>query len=97
MAQFLNHLDSKITNPTIRHDSIDESIIAFSNQSHSTFHITDWECIDIKSGKIYSKQFRRFMISTLDKIEVANKNLGDEYINSLHDFLEQDTICGAII
>jgi hypothetical protein len=32
------------------------------------------------------------MIEELDKV-----NLGDEYIDSLHDFLEQDTICGPIL
>lgn len=96
IARFLNSLDNNITNPTIKHDVADDTVIAFSNQSHSTFHISDFECIDIKSGKIYSKQFRKFMIEALDNLE-SNKNLGDNYIDSLHDNLEQDTICGPIL
>ena len=97
IKQFLRRIDSRIINPIIRPaDAEHDSVIVFSNQTNATFYITDFECIDIKSGKIYSSEFRKFMIEVLDKC-AEDKNLGDKYINDLHTFLEQDTICGAII
>ena len=93
IKKFLNSIDSRVIDATIRpEDAERESLIVLSNLANATFYITDYECIDIKSGKIYSKPFRKFMIEALDK-----RSLGDEYINNLHDFLEKDTICGAII
>lgn len=101
IGQFLNSLDGNITNPTIKRDVTDDTIIAFSNASHSAFHISDFECIDIKSGKIYSKQLRKFMIEQLDNMHFSQLSdefesidgftMGDKYINSLHDYLIQDT------
>ena len=69
-------------------------INVFTNMLDTTLHITDYECININTGKIYSKQWRRFAIQELDKQE---KGLGDQYIDGLHEYLEQDTIIGSIL
>ncbi|MFQ6724579.1 MAG: hypothetical protein ACLRFE_04545 [Clostridia bacterium] len=66
----------------------------FTNMLDTTLHITDYECINMLSGKIYSKEWRKFVINTLDKIE---QGLGDQYIDGLHGYLEQDTIVGPIL
>jgi len=92
IARFINSLNNRITRPVIRRDDIDGSIIVYAEQVNSTFHITDFECIDIKNSQIHSKLFRKFMIEELDKI-----NLGDNYIDGLHDYLEQDTVYGPIL
>ncbi len=67
-------------------------IDVFSNMLSSIYHITDYECIETNTGKIYSKEWRKFMIAELDKVK-----LGDNYIDGLHDYLEADTICGPIL
>jgi len=71
----------------------DNSIIVNFAFSNSVLHISDFECIDITTGKIYSRQWRQFMIKHLDKID-SEKTLSNQYIDSLHDYLEQDTIYG---
>ncbi|MBQ8522756.1 MAG: hypothetical protein IJ458_03740 [Clostridia bacterium] len=69
-------------------------INVFTNMLDTTFHITDYECINVNSGKIYSRQWRKFIIAELDK---QQQGLGDKYIDGLHDYLEQDSIYGAIL
>lgn len=66
----------------------------YNNLLSTTLHITDFECVNIATGRIYSKIWRKYMVEELDTID---KHLGDRYIDSLHDHLEQDTICGPIL
>lgn len=69
-------------------------INVYTNLLNTTLHITDYECINIDSGTIYSKQWRKFVIVELDR---QKQCLGDKYIDGLHDYLEQDTIYDSII
>jgi len=66
----------------------------FTNLLDTTLHITDFECINMDKNIDYSKQWRRFVILNLDKI---NRGLSDEYINDLHSHLEQDDIYGPVV
>ena len=72
--------------------NVDGSINAFTDTLDNTFYISDYECINLENGQSHSKEFRRFAIAQLDKIQ-----LGDTYIDCMHDYLEQDTIVGAIL
>lgn len=72
--------------------NIDGSVNAFTDTLDNTFYMSDFECINLENGQSYSKEFRRFALSELDKIDI-----GDIYIDCMHDFLEQDTIVGAIL
>ena len=76
-------------------DCIDRNYVnVFTNMLDSTFHFTDYECINMDNGKIFSALWRKFMITELDKYKCG---LGDEYIDGLHSFLEQDTIYGPTL
>ena len=81
--------------PTIKQDnniSPNYLIVTFE-YSASILHITDFECLDVTTGKMCSSSWRQFVIKQLDKLD-PSKKLSDNYINNLHDFLEQDTIYG---
>ena len=82
--------------PTIKPDNSvnPKSLIVTFEYSASILHITDFECTDITTGKMYSSSWRKYMITQLDKID-STKTLSNGYIDNLHDFLEQDTIYGA--
>lgn len=96
IAEFANRV-AKDDIPTIKTDnniSPNYLIVAFE-YSASILHITDFECLDVTTGKMYSSSWRQFVIKQLDKLD-PSKKLSDEYIDNLHDFLEQDTIYGPI-
>ena len=91
LKKFVKAIDPSISHGTITHND-DGSIKVFC--LNHQFDINDFEFNDAKTGKCYSKQFRKFMIELLD---AQSREVGDKYINSLHDYLEKDTIYGAII
>ena len=62
-------------------------INVFTNLLDTTLHFTDYECINIDKGSIYTPQWRKFVIAELDKIDTR---LSDRYIDSLHAHLSQD-------
>lgn len=74
-------------------DNTKKFVDVFTNLLNTQFRISDFECINVLNGAIYSKQWRQFMIKHLDKID-SKKTLSNQYIDSLHDYLEQDTIYG---
>lgn len=90
IGKFIKSLDKKINAyHIVSHNNFAE---VFTDCLEGPFHISDFECINTETGAVHSQQWRKFMIEELDKC-----NLGDEYIDILHDYLEQDTIYGAII
>lgn len=66
----------------------------FTNLLDTTLHINDFECINLDTNKEYHNEWRQFVIKHLDKLDISKK-LSDSYINSLYDYLEQDTIYGC--
>lgn len=77
----------------ITRSSDGESIKAYTGLLH-TFNIGDFECKDVITNKDYIKQWYPFMIKQLDKID---KQLGNRYINDLHDYLDKNTIVGPAL
>lgn len=90
--KFVKTIDENI-NETLIEPSTDKAFIKVFCLNH-VFYISDFEFKDIKKGQVYSKQFRRFMIELLDE---KSKELGNEYIDNLHAYLEKDNVCGSII
>ncbi|MBQ3502203.1 MAG: hypothetical protein IJA72_00870 [Clostridia bacterium] len=91
IKHFVRSLDSNIQAVHLV-KTINGSVNAFTDTLDNTYYISDYECINLENGQSYSKELRRFMIAELDKIQ-----LGDVYIDCMHDYLEQDTIVGAIL
>ena len=95
----INNFVKQIKCANIRTIMVEDSesrnyVNVFTTALATTLHFTDFECINIETGEIYSKAWRKFVVSELDKVD---KSLADDYINTLHEFLEQDTIYGAIL
>ncbi len=91
IKHFIRNLDPNI-NMVHLVKNIDGSVNAFTDVLDNAYYLSDYECINLENGSSSSTEFRKFMIAELDKIQ-----LGDTYINCMHDFLEQDTIVGAIL
>ena len=94
--EFIKSIICHNTNTIILRDEDNKFINVFTNSLIGTFNFTDFECVNIETAKIYSNKWRRFMIEELDKFDPSQK-LSNQYIDALHDFLEQDTIVGAIL
>ncbi len=90
--QFVKLLICENTNTTILREPNNRFVNVFTNSLIGSFNITDFECVNIETGKIYSKQWRKFMIEQLDKLK-----LGNDYIDRLHDHLEAETIVGPVL
>lgn len=90
--KFIKSIDTKV-NETLIKPSEDKSSIKVFCLNH-VFFISDFEFKDIKQGQAYSKQFRKFMITLLDE---KSTELGNEYIDNLHSYLEKDNVYGSII
>ena len=95
IAEFANRV-TKDDIPTIKLDNnvAPKYLIVTFEYSSSILHITDFECLDVTTGNMYSSSWRKFVIKQLDKLD-PSKKLSNNYIDGLHDFLEQDTIYGA--
>lgn len=91
IKHFVKSLDNNI-NAVHLVKNVDGSVNAFTDILDNTYYISDYECVNLENGTSYSKDLRKFMITELDKIE-----LGDVYIDCMHDYLEQDTIAGAVL
>ena len=91
IRQFIKNLNNNIEAVHLVRN-IDGSFNAFTDILDNTYYISDYECINLENGQSSSKELRKFMIAELDKIQ-----LGDTYIDCMHDYLEQDTIVGAIL
>ncbi len=92
---FINTLDRPATSVIVMQDSPARNYVdVFTNLLTGTYHITDFECTNIKTNKVYSREWRKFMIAELDLVDTK---LADQYIDNLHDYLEQDTIYGPML
>lgn len=89
LRNFIKSLDSDILGMQII--SQDSSMINILTNKGHTLSFTDFECVNINTGIIYSKQYCNFIINELDKIDKAYSN---QFIDAWHDHLEQDTIYG---
>lgn len=92
ISYFVKSITCPNANTIIVPDENKEFVNVFTNSLLGSFNITDFECVNIENGEIYSKKWRRFMIEQLDKC-----NLGNEYIDKLHEYLEKDTIYGPVL
>ena len=95
----INNFVKQIKCANIRSIMVEDSesrnyVNVFTTALSTTLHFTDFECINIETGEIHSKDWRKFIIAELDKID---ENLTDKYIDGLHEFLEQDTVYGPIL
>ena len=95
IEKFVNSIGQSATSIIIMPDSSAKNYVdVFTNLLYGTYHITDYECTNVKTNKVYSREWRKFMIAELDLVD---SKLADSYIDNLHDYLEQDTIYGPML
>lgn len=84
---------------TIVADSEQRNYVNVFTNTSITLHITNFDCIDLNSHKDYSQLWRKFVVFELDGCPQPEEGpyLGDQYIQELHDHLEQNTIVGPTL
>ena len=68
-------------------------MIVKSKRSNVIFHISDFNCLDITNNVSHVKEWGSFMIRQMNNLE---RELGNRYVNDLHDDLEKETCVGPI-
>ena len=94
--EFIKSLICSNTNTIIVRAEDNQFVNIFTNSIIGTFHITNFDCVNVETGKIYSNVWRKFMIQELDKFN-PSQTLSNQYIDGLHELLEEDTIYGPAL
>lgn len=80
-------------------DSKNRNYINVFINSNSTLHFTNFDCVDMSNNKDFSQLWRKFVVFELDACPQPEEGpyLGDQYLQELHDHLEQNTIIGPTL
>ena len=91
--QFLNQINGNDVYRIAPNVSNYDTTVIKSELSNIVFHISDFDCVDVTNNISYIKQWGSFMIKEMNNL---GKELGNRYVNDLHDSLEQGTIVGPV-
>lgn len=91
--QFLNQINGNDVYAIDRNHSNYTTLFVKAELSNVVFRIGDFECVDVTNNVDHIKQWGPFMINQMNNF---GKELGNRYVNDLHDSLEQGTIVGPV-
>ena len=91
--EFLNQINGNDDYIVAPYLSNYDTMVIKAKRSNIVFHVSDFDCVDVTNNVSYVKQWGAFMIRQMNNL---GKELGNRYVNDLHDELEKATCVGPV-